>query len=80
MREFLTVLRRIARPGGARDGQGRQLRYALAPRALAGPVLAVATAAVAGCGGAAAPGPDGTLAERIRALQYHASRARQQGA
>jgi chromosome segregation ATPase len=29
---------------------------------------------------AAAPAPDGTLAERIRALQAHASRARQQGA
>src|SRR5262249_35296716 len=30
--------------------------------------------------GSAAPSPGGTLAERIRALQSHASRARQQGA
>jgi hypothetical protein len=55
MREFLRVLRRIARPGRTRHGQGGQRRYAIAPRALAGPVLAVATAAVAGCGSAQAP-------------------------
>jgi chromosome segregation ATPase len=37
-------------------------------------------AAVAANGTAATPPPGGTLAERIRALQAHASRARQQGA
>jgi len=41
---------------------------------------AKATNGAAGAGSAATAPPGGTLAERIRALQAHASRARQQGA
>lgn len=55
MRYFLRGLRWITRPGGAQAGQGGRLRNAIAPRTLAGPVLAVAAAAVAGCGSSQAP-------------------------
>jgi hypothetical protein len=44
------------------------------------PAKASNGAAVAGGAAASSPPQGGTLAERIRALQSHASRARQQGA